>query len=75
MSKKKTISTGRYIDPKTDFGFKLIFGTKEFLIPFLNAVLKIKGGIKELFYGNTEKKGVSEDDRSSFYDLCNQKHA
>jgi len=27
---------GRYINPLTDFGFKHIFGTKEFLIDFLN---------------------------------------
>jgi predicted transposase/invertase (TIGR01784 family) len=74
MAKKATNITdkvlkGKYINPLTDFGFKLIFGTKKFLIVFLNAVLKIKGGIKDLKYANTEIKGISKDDRTTFYDL------
>ena len=31
-----------YIDPKTDFSFKRIFGSKETLISFINAALKLK---------------------------------
>jgi predicted transposase/invertase (TIGR01784 family) len=68
-SNVKKEPVGRYIDLKTDFGFKLVFGTKEYLIHFLNSVLKIKGGIKEILYRSTERKGISKDDRSTFYDL------
>ena len=60
---------GRYINPLTDFGFKYIFGNKEFLIDFLNAVLKIEGGIVDLYYDNTERPGRSEDDRTTIFDL------
>jgi len=60
---------GRYINPLTDFGFKLIFGNKEFLLDFLNAILKIEGGIVDLQYDNTERPGLSEDDRTTRFDL------
>ena len=43
------VPAGRYIDLRTDFGFKHIFGDKEFLMNFLNAVLKIEGGIVDLW--------------------------
>ena len=62
-------ATGKYINPLTDFGFKYIFGTKEYLMDFLNAVLKIKGGIVDLQYDNTERRGLSEDDRTTVFDL------
>jgi predicted transposase/invertase (TIGR01784 family) len=60
---------GKYINPLTDFGFKFIFGTKEYLIYFLNAVLKIEGGIVDLEYGATERKGRFEKDRTTIFDL------
>ena len=60
----------RYINPLTDFGFKLIFGNKEYLIDFLNALLKIESGIVDLHYDNTERPGRSEDDRTTRFDLC-----
>ena len=73
ITEKKTVAVaepmGRYINPLTDFGFKYIFGTKEFLIDFLNAVLKIEGGIADLQYDNTERPGRSEDDRTTIFDL------
>ena len=67
--KKVKKSKGRYINPLTDFGFKLIFGTKEYLIDFLNAVLGIVDGIVDLHYDNTERPGLSEDDRTTIFDL------
>ena len=60
---------GKYINPLTDFGFKFIFGNKEFLLDFLNAVLKIKGGIVDLHYDNTERTGRSDEDRTTIFDL------
>ena len=67
VAAKKTV--GKYINPLTDFGFKHIFGTKKFLIDFLNTVLNIKGGIHDLYYDNTERPGRSEEDRSTIFDL------
>jgi len=61
-----------YINLLTDFGFKRIFGeeaNKDLLIDFLNAVLKINGGIKKLEYGNPEKQGRVIKDRRAVYDL------
>jgi len=65
----KTETVGRYIDPLTDFGFKHIFGTKEYLIDFLNAVLAIDEKIIDLQYDNTERPGRSKDDRTTYFDL------
>ena len=59
----------RYIDLRTDFGFKHIFGDREFLLYFLNAVLKIEGGIVDLHYDNTEKPGLFKGDRTTIFDL------
>jgi len=63
------VPEGKYIDLRTDFGFKHIFGDKEFLMNFLNAVLKIKGGIVDLHYDNPVKPGRFESDRTTIFDL------
>jgi predicted transposase/invertase (TIGR01784 family) len=63
---------GVYINLLTDFGFKRIFGTesnKNLLVAFLNNVLKIKGGIKDLQFVNPEGKGRVKTDRSTIFDL------
>ena len=47
-----------YIDPRTDFGFKYLFGTpmnKELLIGFLNAIFHGTHVIKDLTYLNGEQ--------------------
>ena len=75
MAKKSIISkevpkdVGVYIDPRTDFGFKRLFGDKELMIDFLNSVLDVKDGIVELQYRNTVRTGLSKDDRTAIYDL------
>ncbi len=64
--------TERYIYPFTDFGFKLLFGTaanKEFLISFLNSLLDRNDRIVDINYKNTEKLGLTPDDRKAVYDL------
>jgi predicted transposase/invertase (TIGR01784 family) len=69
---EESVRKDRYINPLTDFGFKRIFGTeanKDLLIHFLESVLDISGGIKELHYDNPEKKGRMEVDRNAFFDL------
>ena len=62
----------RYVNPYTDFGFKMIFGTemnKELLISFVNSLLDGKEIIKELTYLNTEQLGISEKDRRAVFDV------
>ena len=70
--RKKAVTAkdlGVYINLLTDFGFKRVFGIKEVMIGFLNTVLDIEGGIKDLRYGNPEKLGFSKDERKAVYDL------
>lgn len=62
----------RYINPYTDFGFKMLFGTemnKELLISFINSLLSGKEVIRDLTYLNTEHLGTSEADRRPVFDV------
>lgn len=61
-----------FIDLTTDFGFKRVFKRKEFMIPFLNDLLKAydKGGIiKDVTYLNTEDGGDVRKDKRIVFDL------
>jgi predicted transposase/invertase (TIGR01784 family) len=79
MSKIKTetnidiaLPIGRFIDPLTDFGFKLFFGTeenKDLLIVFLNELFKGRKIIRDITYSPQEKKGPVKGYRSSFFDI------
>lgn len=47
----------RYVNPYTDFGFKMLFGSeinKELLISFVNSLLGGREVIRDLKYLNTE---------------------
>ena len=62
----------RYINPYTDFGFQMLFGTemnKELLISFINSLLSGKEVIRDLTYLNTEHLGTSEADRRAVFDV------
>lgn len=62
----------RYVNPYTDFAFKLLFGTelnKELLISFLNALLHGEEIIREVTYLNTEHLGTQERDRRAVFDI------
>lgn len=62
----------RYINPYTDFGFKMLFGTemnKELLISFINSLLSGKEVIRDLTYLNTEHLGTSAADRRAVFDV------
>jgi predicted transposase/invertase (TIGR01784 family) len=68
----KKIAIGRFIDPLTDFGFKLLFGSepnKDLLIDFLNQVLRGKKQVAELEYNKNEQPGYVKDARKAIYDL------
>jgi predicted transposase/invertase (TIGR01784 family) len=71
-TRKKVFTTndlGVYINLLTDFGFKRVFSIKEVMLKFLNSILDVEGGIKDLQYGNPEKLGFSKYDRKAVYDL------
>jgi predicted transposase/invertase (TIGR01784 family) len=62
----------RFIDPYSDFGFKHIFGrapNRDFLIKFLNGVLKGRKVITDIEYNSTEYKGPVKADRKTVFDL------
>ena len=62
----------KYINPYTDFGFKLLFGTamnKELLISFLNALLFKEETVKDVTYLNAEHLDTQEYDRRAVIDV------
>ena len=62
----------RYVNPYTDFGFKMLFGTevnKDLLISFINSLLSGTEVIKDLTYLNTEHLGTKEGDRRAIFDV------
>ena len=61
-----------YIDLKTDFGFKRIFGrevAKRFLIHFLNTIIQPATPIINLLYANTEQVGEAKESRAVVFDI------
>ena len=63
---------GRYINPYTDYGFKLLFGTepnKDITLELVNALLQGKEFIKSLTLLSTEQLGDTKDDRRSVFDV------
>ena len=69
---KDSFAGDRYVNPYTDFGFKMLFGSeinKELLISFINSLLGGKEMICDLNYLNTEHLGTSERDRRAVFDV------
>lgn len=63
---------GRYIDPKTDFGFKRLFGqedSKDILKQFLFDVLELTHPIQELTFIVPEQLPATADERVGVYDV------
>ena len=63
---------GKYINPFTDIGFKMLFGqelSKPLLIDFLNNLLKGERKIKNITFLDKELPAEFEDDRSLIYDI------
>ena len=61
----------KFINPYTDFGFKLIFGSeinKELIISFLNGVLQNEV-IVDITFRNVEMPGLSHDFRRIVFDI------
>ena len=63
---------GRYINPYTDYGFKLLFGSepnKDITLGLVNALLQGREVIKSLTLLPTEQLGDTKDDRRSVFDV------
>jgi predicted transposase/invertase (TIGR01784 family) len=63
---------GRYIDPRTDFGFKRLFGqedSKDILAQFLFDVLDLPHPITELSFIPAEQLPASPSERRGIYDI------
>ena len=61
-----------YIDPRTDFGFKYLFGTelnKDLLIGFLNALFHGTRVITDVKYLSNEHLGTALDTRKAIFDV------
>ena len=66
------MTTDKYINLFTDYGFKKVFGeepNKDLLIDFLNQLLIDTEKITDLTYLNTEHMGKGERDRKAVFDL------
>ncbi|WP_104383140.1 PD-(D/E)XK nuclease family transposase [Sphingobacterium sp. HMA12] len=63
---------GKYVDPRTDFGWKFYFGREEnkiLLIEFLNSLFEGEKVVKDLRYKTVEHDGDHEDMRRIVFDL------
>lgn len=70
--KKDRKVMGKFVNPFTDMGFKLIFGqevSKPVLIEFLNSLLVNERKIRDLKFLDKEQLGATSDDRSLIYDV------
>ncbi|MCQ2975846.1 MAG: Rpn family recombination-promoting nuclease/putative transposase [Bacteroidales bacterium] len=60
----------KYVDLRTDYGFKLVFGDSELLIHFLNSLFEKDGKIiKSVKYLNKEIVKTHKQGRTIFYDI------
>lgn len=60
----------KFINPFSDVGFKMIFGSevsKELIIKFLNSLLN--EGITDITFRNVEALGMGRNDRKAIFDI------
>ena len=63
---------GRYVNPFTDTGFKILFGqepSKPLLIDFLNNLLDGEEVITDVIFLDKEKPRLYKKDRGLIYDI------
>ena len=66
------LTMGRFINPFTDVGFKIIFGqefSKPRLLDFLNTLLEGERVITDLTFLDKEQEAMFDGDRSPIYDI------
>ena len=71
--KKRPKTMSKFINPFTDYGFKLIFGrevSKDLLIEFLNDLLEGERVITDLQFLNNEQLPLYPEGRGIIYDVC-----
>lgn len=61
--------TFRYIDPMSDYGFKMIFGDAEVMADFLNDLIKPESPIKRVEFLNKEMLPKDKSGHGVVYDL------
>ena len=64
------MTTDKYINLFTDYGFKKVFGeepNKDLLIDFLNQLLQDTENVTDFTYLNTEHMGKGERDRKAVF--------
>ncbi len=72
------MTTSKYINPFTDFGFKKLFGeesSKPHLIHFLNSILPDYHQISSLEYSKNEYQGLTEFERKGIVDINCRTHS
>ena len=70
--KKRPKTMSKFINPFTDYGFKLIFGrevSKDLLIEFLNDLLEGERVITDLQFLNNEQLPLYPEGRGIIYDV------
>ena len=63
---------GKFVNPFTDVGFKIIFGqefSKPQLLDFLNTLLENERNITDLTFLDKEQTAIYDGDRSPIYDI------
>ena len=63
---------GKFVNPFTDVGFKIIFGqefSKPQLLDFLNTLLENERNITDLTFLDKEQMAIYDGDRSPIYDI------
>jgi predicted transposase/invertase (TIGR01784 family) len=65
VSKRSDFST--FINPRTDFGFKKLFGYENILVSFLNTILPET--IVDIEYLSQEQLGYKKENRKAVYDI------
>jgi predicted transposase/invertase (TIGR01784 family) len=68
-NKDKSPDLGVFMNIKTDYGFKRVFGNKELLMAFLNSLAILPEPIVDIEYLPTEQLGYLEEIRRAVYDL------
>jgi predicted transposase/invertase (TIGR01784 family) len=67
--KNKYPDLGVFMNIKTDYGFKRVFGNKELLMAFLNSLAILPDPISDITYLPQEQLGYTEEIRRAVYDL------
>ncbi len=68
-------SPGLYINPLTDYGFKMVFGEEEIMREFLNDLLKPVSPIRHVIFLNKDMQPENEALRGIVYDMRCQTEA